>query len=196
MKIQLCLKMCRTMLAILTAGVLGSAATAVRAQHTVYVEGEYTWDHTNLVPGCNCFGMQGGSGELGVEITPHVSALIDVTATHHSGLTPSGYSLTQTTATAGLRYEPGSPRAHVRPFGEALLGAATASGTASPSAGNYGLNQSFALQAGGGVLVPVGSRFSIVPAHVDYLLTTFGNGANGRQNQMRLSAGLQLRFGR
>lgn len=163
-----------------------------QASHPVSTQAEYTWVHTNLQPGCNCFGTQGGSGELLVGLSPHFAMLVDVNATHRGGLTPSAYSLTQVSYSAGLRYIPIRPRHQLQPFGEVLLGAAHASGTLSPASTGFGGNTSFALTAGGGLAIPLGKRWNLIPAHADYLLTKFSNGNANRQNDVRLSAGLQF----
>lgn len=163
-----------------------------QTSHPISAQAEYTWVHTNLQPGCNCFGTQGGSGELLAGLSPRLAMLVDVNATHRGGLTPSAYSLTQVSYSAGLRYIPIRPRHQLQPFGEVLLGAAHASGTLSPASTGFGGNTAFALMAGGGLAIPLGERWSLIPAHADYLLTTFSNGNANRQNDVRLSAGLQF----
>ncbi len=176
--------------------IFASAPVQAQERHSAFVEADYTWLHTNLLPGCNCFGMQGGSVEAGIEVVPRLSALVDVTITHRGSLTPSGYGLTQSDFTAGLRYVQPVRRLRIGLFGEALIGGAHAAGTLAPSRGNYGDDTTFAFQTGGGVSLPIGRRLTLVPAHLDYLVTTFGNGDADHQNQLRYSAGLQFQLRR
>lgn len=193
--------MTRLILLLQTFAVIASVFSATvtlqaQSQHPVFVEADYTWIHTNLLPGCNCFGMQGGSAEAGIGLSPKLSALVNVTVTHRGGLTPSGYSLTQSDFTAGLRYAPRMAHSPLRLFGEVLGGGAHAEGSLAPAKGNYGSDTTFAFQTGGGISIPVGLRWAIVPAHIDYVLTTFGNGNADHQNQFRYSAGVQFQLRR
>ena len=66
------------------------APLPARAQRGTFSIGAgYTFLHTNLLPGCNCFGLQGGSAEAQLGLTRHLSLLGDVTVTpprqHHPG---------------------------------------------------------------------------------------------------------------
>jgi hypothetical protein len=166
--------------------------------HPVDVGGAFTYVRTNIVSGCNCFNTYGGSGEVQVGLSPHFAILGDVTVTHQGSITPAHYALTQTVFTAGLRYTPvaASSRFHIQPFGDLLVGGANASGSLSPSNTGYGSAGAFAFQTGGGLRIPVGHRLSIVPVQTEYLLTTFGNSGDDRQNDLRLSTGLMINLRR
>lgn len=182
-------------------GALAAVApqTSVAQQsHPVDLGGTFTYVRTNIVSGCNCFDTYGGSGEVQVGLSPHLAILGDVTATHQGSITAARYALTQTVFTAGLRYTPvaASSRFHIQPFGDLLVGGAYTSGSLSPSNTGYGSAGTFAFQTGGGLRMPIGHRLSIVPIQAEYLLTTFGNGGDGRQNDLRLSAGILFRLKR
>lgn len=179
------------------AAVIAMSAVAAAAQdsHAVSVGANYTYVRTNVMPGCSCFSLNGGALQLQVALTPHVAFLGDFTLTHKSGITADNYTLTQLTYTGGLRLRPFAARARLRPFGEVLLGAASTFGTLSPSRnGVGGGSQAFAFEPGGGLEWRLASRVSLVPVEADYLLTTFSNNANNRQNDLRLSAGLLIRL--
>jgi hypothetical protein len=160
------------------------------------IEGGYTYLRANEPPGsCNCFNMQGGNGTFAWTMKDSGFALVgDVAATHAGTIASTGYNLTVVAITGGLRYRP--PVKRIEPFGQALFGIAHASGTGAqspnPEAGNAGA--AFALNLGGGVDLAVSRRFSIRAFEADYLLTTFDNGSNNRQNNLRISVGAVIHF--
>jgi opacity protein-like surface antigen len=64
--------------------------------------------------------------------------------------------------------------------------------------GNPGLpgsSNSFAMAAGGGVDLMLSHRFAIRMIQADYYYTQFDNGVNNRQNNLRIGAGVIVRFG-
>jgi hypothetical protein len=169
---------------------------AAQQSHSIDVGASYTYVHTNLLPGCDCFNTYGGSGEVQFGLSRHVALLGDVTATHQGNITRDHYSLTQTTFSAGLRYFPSLQQTRLRPFGDLLLGGAHASGSLSPGNTGEGNSTTFAFQTGGGLQLGLNRRWTLVPVQAEYLLTTFGNGAENRQNDLRLSAGILFRIRR
>jgi peptidoglycan-associated lipoprotein len=54
----------------------------------------------------------------------------------------------------------------------------------------------FAASLGGGLDLRASRRFSFRLIEADYLLTTFDNGTNDHQNNLRISTGVVLRFGK
>ena len=90
----------------------------------------------------------------------------------------------------------------IQPFGEALFGAAH-TGTYGTiynaihgiqAAGNS--NNSFAMELGGGLDIPVNHVLSIRPVEVDYLYTRFSaNNISASQNNFRYFGGVVLTFG-
>ena len=180
---------------------LAAAATPVLAQkgttqgHPVDLGLSYTYLRSNILPGCSCVSLNGGSAEAGVALMPHLQALADLTLVHRGGITPDGYALTQLTYTFGLRVFPSRPGAKLQPFGEVLLGGAHASGTLAPLSTGIGTsNNSFALQTGGGLAYELGRHFMLRAIQANYMMTTLPNGAADRQNDLRLSSGLNYRF--
>jgi outer membrane immunogenic protein len=156
---------------------------------------EYNYLRTNAPPGgCPCFSANGGDAWLGYRMTHSVSLVGEVAGQHASNINGSGSDLTLVSYLFGPSYAFYHYR-HLVPFGEVLLGGAHADGSLAPS--NNGLNGSsddFALLTGGGLDLPVGEHLSLRAARVDYYLTTFANGVNGHQNNLRVSTGLVLSF--
>lgn len=98
---------------------------------------------------------------------------------------------------------------HFEPFVEATFGGAhsnfygslfTSCGGASSCVGatNSPSNNAFDFIIGGGIDIPVTKSFAIRPVQLDYVLTRFGNGftgGNNNQSNLRYQAGLIFRFG-
>jgi peptidoglycan-associated lipoprotein len=141
--------------------------------------------------------MLGGSGGFGytVKDSPY-SVVADVAFLHAGTITGTGYNLNILAVTGGVRYRLPVKRRDVQPFAQGLVGIAHASGTGAqapnPAAGNAGA--SLALTAGGGLELPVSPRFTVRLFEADYLLTTFDNGSNNKQNNLRFSFGAVFRF--
>jgi len=82
------------------------------------------------------------------------------------------------------------------PFGQALIGVAHAGGSLVNGTGvsvpNAGA--SFAANVGGGLDLAASHRIWIRAIQAEYLPTTFDNGSNNHQNNMRIGSGVLLRF--
>jgi peptidoglycan-associated lipoprotein len=159
---------------------------------------EYSSLRSNAPPGgCACFNLQGGSASFAWPIKAGGSFALaaETTVAAAGAIGASGYSLTLSSYTAGARYQIKLRQAPLRPYLQALLGVAHSSGslvgTGSPAA-NAGA--AFAANLGGGFDLRVSRRFSFRLADFDYLLTAFDNGGNNRQNNLRIGAGMVLRF--
>jgi len=120
----------------------------------------------------------------------------DVTIPHAGTVPTSGDNLTLSTFTAGVRYLPPLGHSSLQPFGQVLMGLAHSSGTlvqgSNPGAAKAGA--AFAGNFGGGLDLRATSRFSVRLVEADYLLTTFDNGSNNHQNNLRISAGVIVHF--
>lgn len=129
---------------------VGTRCSLAQGKHPIAVGANYTYVHTNLLPGCSCFSMNGGGAQVEYGLRPHFALLGEFTATHRGGITADGYDLTQFTFAGGMRYRPALDVRRVQPFGDLLVGAAHASGSLSP--GNTGcgarLRLPFRLEAG------------------------------------------------
>jgi hypothetical protein len=171
-----------------------SRPSAAQQEHPLSIGANYTYVRTNVVPGCNCFSMNGGGVQVEYGLRPHLSLLGDFTATHQGGITPDHYDLTQFTFAGGIRYRPALSSRRIQPFGDLLFGAAHTTGSLSPDNTGFGSSTAFAFQTGGGIEFRLGKRWTLVPVQADYLLTTFSNGADDHQNDLRISAGIRIRI--
>lgn len=185
----------KVLFVLAAAVLLGIRPSAAQKAPSLSLGINYTYVHSNLLPGCNCFGLHGGGAELQYRFSSHLALIGEVTATHGSSIANGNYDLTQVTYSGGMRYF--SPRhlLGLRPFGDLLLGGAHASGSLAPDRMGLGGANAFSLQTGGGVDIRLGQRWTLVPVRATYLLTTFSNGRDNYQNDLRLSTGIRMRLG-
>jgi hypothetical protein len=180
-------------LAFVLAGMFAIAMPSVAQEHPVDLDIHYTYLRTNVLPGCNCFSMNGGGASGSYGFRRNLFAVAGIDVTNAGSITPNNYDLTLTTYTFGLRYESDHPRSHLFPFGEFLLGASHANGSLAPGkAGLPGSSTSFAMRTGGGLDIPLKSRISLRPIHLDYVMTNFANGKDNRQNNFQVGAGIVI----
>lgn len=160
----------------------------------------YSYLHSNAPPGgCGCFSLNGGNATLALPVGASRFAVVgDVTGTHSGNASSSGDSLTLTTFMAGVRYRPRFGHSALQPFGQLLIGFAHASGSLAegPNPASANAGAAFAGDIGGGVDLHASRRFSIRLVEADYLATAFDNGGNDHQNNLRISAGVVIQFGK
>lgn len=156
---------------------------------------DYNYVRTNAPPGgCGCITLHGGDGWVAFNFTHSIAIVGQVSGQHASNIDGSGADLTFTSFLAGPRYSFNVTR-RVVPFAQVLLGGAHVSGSLAPeNIGIAGSSNAFAMTAGGGVDIGLSPHFAIRAAQIDYFMTRFNNGVNDRQNNLRLSAGIVLRF--
>jgi outer membrane immunogenic protein len=145
--------------------------------------------------GCGCFGMNGGSGWGAFNFSHSLGIVGEIASQHASNISGSGADLTLTSYLVGPRYTWAHAR-HIAPFAQVLLGGAHASGSLAP--GNSGLPgsaNSFAMAAGGGSDISLTRHIALRVFEADYYLTRFDNGVNDHQNNLRIAAGVIIRFG-
>lgn len=158
---------------------------------------DYSYVHSNAPPGgCGCFNMNGGSGSISWQFIPGQWALVgEIAAVHASSIGSADYDLLLTASTAGVRYLIPERRSALHPFAQVLIGAAHGGSTLiegnTPAASDRTV---FASNIGGGLDLRTSRRFTIRLIDADYLITTFKNGVNDHQNNLRLSAGVAFRF--
>jgi hypothetical protein len=144
--------------------------------------------------GTGTFALSGISAAAAYQLRPHLSAVADFSGTHVNGVENSGASLTLLISQVGGRYT-SRPMFHVRPFAQVLLGEVHATGgiyPANPFTG--GGADAFAMTVGLGADYPL-SPVIALRGQADYLYTALPNGGNNRQNNLRIGAGLVVRFG-
>jgi peptidoglycan-associated lipoprotein len=158
----------------------------------------YSYLHSNAPPGgCGCFNLNGGNATFAWAIKPGSWDVVgDVATGYAGGISAAGYSLTLSTFTAGVRYRPPVGHSSFHPFGQVLAGVAHSSGSLvqSPNPGATNAGAAFAANFGGGLDLRLDPRFSLRLVEADYLLTTFDNGTNDHQNNLRISAGVVIHF--
>ena len=171
---------------------LALAQAPVATQSRVDIAVDYNYVHSNAPPGgCSCFSLNGGNISAAWFVGTHAALVADIGSVYTSKVNSSGRDLTLTNYLFGGRvpYHLRSSRFEV--FGQGLIGVSHASGTLAPTNAGGGV---FAASAGGGVDFRLTRHFAIRAAEVDYLLTTFPNGAGNTQNNLRAGAGIVFRF--
>ena len=160
----------------------------------------YDYIHSNGPPhNCDCFAFQGGGIAYTRPIgSTHFDFIGKLGVGHTSGIGANVLSGTLVTYTAGARYYPRLRSTRLQPYGEMQLGAAHAGGNLfdAPNPAGSNAHSAFAGSVGGGLNLALTKRFALKLADVQYLATTFANGDNNHQNNLRVSAGLVLRFGK
>ena len=186
--------------------VFSAVRPAAHAQHAAPADKQpraelalgYTYIHSNAPPGgCVCFNLNGGNATFAWPVREHSIAIVgDVSVGHAGNIAANGYDLTLSTFTAGARYQPHFGHSPWKPFGQVLVGFAHANGSLvegqNPSVSNSGA--AFAAITGGGLDLRASRRFSLRLLEADYLVTTFNNGVNDHQNNLRISTGVVLHF--
>lgn len=158
----------------------------------------YQWVHANAGPGqCGCFGLNGGGLSGSWNFHGPWSLVTDISAGYASNAPTAGSSLTLVSYLAGVRYRLPQPwlegKHKPQPFAQVLLGAGHAGGGVGGTGdGTY----EFAARIGGGLDVPVSSRFSVRVIQIDYYLTNFTNATNDHQNNLLLGAGVVFHWSR
>jgi len=87
---------------------------------------DYSYLRSNAPPGgCGCFNMNGGSATFALPLKQGPFSLVaDFTEATAGSVGLTGYSLTLSSYTAGLRYTLSMGHSRVEPFGQAMIGAA------------------------------------------------------------------------
>jgi outer membrane immunogenic protein len=173
-----------------------SAQTAV--PYTWEVGAGYNFVHSNAPPtGCGCFSMNGGTASALRQFTPRLGVEAEFSGIYNGNVNATGRSLTLLTYLAGPRYRLLQSDRRFDPYAQVLLGGSHASGglygsSSSPS----GTANAFATSIGGGVDMKLTQHIGIRIVQVDYLLTLLSNGVNSRQNNVSVSTGFVIRFGK
>ena len=153
----------------------------------------YSFLRADPAGGGESFNSSGGSVSFAWRAKPWLDAAADFSAYHFGGQ-PPGVSGRLLTYAIGPRVRFPHEWRRWTPFGQVLAGGARVSGTLSgQSAGENG----FALMLGGGADFRLNARLAIRVLDVEYLMTRFDRVTNtpGVQNDLRISAGVVLRFG-
>jgi peptidoglycan-associated lipoprotein len=197
--IKVTLFLLSVMAALSSAQLAANAQPAAPApQFPAEIAFDYSFLRSNAPPGgCGCFNLNGGSATFAWLLHQGRFALVgDATLAQASSISADNLNLTLGSYTAGIRYRPRLNRSSLQPFGQVLIGVAHTGGSLvhGPASSVSNAGASFASNIGGGVDLRLTPRIAIRLAEADYLLTTFKNGDNDHQNNLRLSAGLVFHF--
>jgi peptidoglycan-associated lipoprotein len=157
---------------------------------------DYNYVRTNLpAGGCGCFALNGGSGWAAFNFSRSLGIVGEIASQEASNISSTGADLTLTSFLAGPRYRR-RVAGRFAPFIQLLLGGAHAGGSLAPgSSGLPGSANAFAMIAGGGLDIGLTRHIALRAFEADYYLTRFDNGTNDHQNNLRIAAGVIIRFG-
>lgn len=184
------------LLLVLGFAVMAPRPASAQSGSRVDVGVDYNYVRTNAPAGnCGCFAMNGGSGWVAYNFSRSVGIVGEIASQQASNISSSSADLTLTSYLAGPRYIWKRTR-HFAPFAQLLLGGVHASGSLAPgSSGLTGSANAFALTAGGGLDIGLTRHIALRAFEADYYLTRFDNGTDDHQNNLRIAAGLIIRFG-
>ena len=157
----------------------------------VEVGANYNYFHANAPPGqCGCFGLNGGSGSVLVNLTPVWSGVADIAVALANNVDNTQQNITIINYLFGPRYTWRTSSRFV-PYGQILFGGAKENVNF-----DFVINRnSFGLLGGGGVTTKLGKRFGLTIAEVDYVYTRIPNAKNDTQNNIRVITGITYGFG-
>ena len=142
------------------------------------------------------FWMQGGSIQIGANVWHGWGVAADVTGTHAGSIGSSGVPISLVTTTFGPRYRWHADRT-LSLYGQALIGEANGFRSVFPAqAGAQSSSNSFAIQTGGGIDYKLSGRVAIRVIDAAWLRTQLPNSTDNVQNNLRLGAGVVVRFAR
>jgi outer membrane immunogenic protein len=157
----------------------------------VEIGANYNYFRANAPPGqCGCFGLNGGSGTVIVNLMPAWSGVADIAVAFANNVDNTQQNITIINYLFGPRYTWRSSSRFV-PYGQVLFGGAKENVNF-----EFTINRnSFGLLGGGGVTTRLGRRFGLTIGEVDYVYTRIPNAKNNAQNNIRVSTGITYRFG-
>jgi hypothetical protein len=172
-----------------TSSLLGQAPAP---RHEVDLAVTYLAQRSNFTPG-QFFWRQGGTFELSAEAYHGFGIAMNIAGSEASNIQGTGIDLNTLTTTFGPRYT--WHRHKVAVFGQGLIGESHAWNSFFPQTGGAVTDaNTFALQVGGGVDLHIGRHFAVRPIQADWVRTQFPNATTNIQNNLRLGAGIVLRF--
>lgn len=178
------------------------AASAVRAQEAqtaqspkIDVAVTFIGERSLRSATPNSFWMQGGSIELGTNTWRGLGIAANVTGTHASAIDGTTIPLSIVTTTFGPRYRWHADH-RVSIYGEGLIGEANGFKSLFPTVtGSQTSANGLAAQAGGGLDYRLSRHVAVRAVEAAWQHTQLPNGTNNIQNDLRLGAGIVVRFG-
>ena len=151
----------------------------------------YAYVRANAPPAaCGCFSMNGGGGNLVINLQHGVSLVADLQATHANNINGTPQTITIFDYLFGPRYSYRSA-SRFTPYAQVLLGG-------SDELSNYAFvrnSQAFAVGGGGGVSRLLNRHFTWNIVEVDYVYSRLPNAVNDHQNDLRVTTGIAFRIG-
>ena len=145
--------------------------------------------------GSKSFWMQGGSAELDGTFFRGLGVAANFAGLHTGNINSSGVGLDMLIATFGPRYAGKPAKGKYSIFGKALVGEAFGFNSVFP--GHSGANtvaNNLAVEAGGGIDIALRPRLALRAVDAGWLHTQFPNSTTNAQNNLRVGAGVVLRF--
>jgi peptidoglycan-associated lipoprotein len=140
------------------------------------------------------FWLQGGAVDVAVPFYKGFSIAGSFNGVHASNIQP-GVNLGKLSYLAGPRYTFGGSRFQL--FGEGLFGGAHGFDSMFPTKGGVvPTANSYAMQLGGGLDIPLRNGFGIRALELDYVRTALPNNGTNSQNDLRLAFGVFYHFKR
>jgi hypothetical protein len=168
------------------------AQSAPGSSPQIEMSGTYSFIRAYAANAGRGFTLNGSSESLAYHFNDRFSAVVDVGEYRFIGFT-SGLNSAMYTYLIGPRITMSESR-RISPFAQILLGGGRLNASVSGiEAGENG----FAMAIGGGLDVPFHHHFALRVVQADYLLTRFARvtGSPTKQNSVRISAGVVIRFG-
>jgi peptidoglycan-associated lipoprotein len=170
-----------------------SQAPAEQAKVSTDVAVAYNLTMANVVGGYG-FSMQGASVQVHAQFFRGWGVVADVAGLHATRLTHSTAGLDLVTASFGPRYTWVPAHHRLSLFAHVLAGEAYGMNSIFPSAGGVSSSaNSFALEMGGGMNLPLSRHINVRAFEVDWLRTELPNSTTNIQNNLRVGAGFVFR---
>jgi hypothetical protein len=139
--------------------------------------------------------MQGGSIELGTNTWRGLGIAANITGTHTGAIAGTAIPLSIVTTTFGPRYRWHADH-RVSIYGEEVIGEANGFKSLFPTlTGSQTRANGLAVQPGGGLDYRLSQHIAVRAVEAAWQHTQLPNGTNNVQNDLRLGAGIIVRFG-
>jgi hypothetical protein len=179
--------------ALLLAGGTACLSAQKTDPHGIELGVLYTTQRTQQANTTNSLWLQGGSLQLGAEFYRGFGVAADVTGLHTASIGASGVPFSEVTATFGPRYR--WRRGRVSMYGQALVGEGSAFDSVLPGKGVAQTSSNgLALKVGGGFDYGLSPRIAVRVLDAAWMHTQYANSTSGMQNDLRVGAGIILRF--
>ncbi len=169
-------------------------SAASRDTATIPVSVRLVATQAHETPGNVSFFMTGGAADAAVFVLPRLSAAVEVAGTTAARVAGTSRGLSTITLLAGPRFT--QPLRRLSLSAQALFGAVRGFDADFTTGSNHAdTSTAFAFAVGGFIDVPLTRSLALRPVQIDYLQTQLPNGADNRQGDLRVSAGLVFHIG-